>query len=68
MKNLKTTLVLALLLMLTPMISKAQEVTLEFPNAGTALEVVQNYVKALQAGDVAKMDAQLSPDIMVHGL
>ncbi len=68
MKILKATLVLALLLLLTPMISKAQDVTLEFPNAAKALEVVQNYVQALQAGDVSKMDAQLAPGIMVYGL
>lgn len=68
MKIFKNTLVFALLLMLTSLISKAQDVTLEFPNAATALEVVQTYVKALHAGDVSKMDAQLAPDIMVHGL
>ena len=70
MKTLKITLVLALVLMLTPFISNAQEmaVTLEFQNAATALEVVQKYTKALQAGDVATMNAQFAPNAMIYGL
>lgn len=70
MKNLKTTLALAFMFMLTPMVSKAQEmaVTLEFQNAAKAMEVVQNYTKALQAGDVAKMNAQFAPGAMIYGL
>ncbi len=61
---------LAMSIMLMPMISKAQDpvVTLEFQNAAKALEVVQKYTKALQAGDVATMDAQLAPGAMVYGL
>lgn len=56
--------------MLTPMISKAQEmaVTLEFQNAAKAMEVIQNYTKALQAGDVATMNAQFAPGAMIYGL
>ncbi|MDO9553506.1 nuclear transport factor 2 family protein [Rhodonellum sp.] len=70
MKNLKKTLALALVFMLTPFISNAQEmaVTLEFQNAETALEVVKKYTKALQSGDVATMDAQLAANAMVYGL
>lgn len=70
MRTLKVTLILAVLMVMMPIISEAQEVevTLEFNNAATALEAVQNYTKALQAGDVAKMDAQLHNDIMVYGL
>lgn len=70
MKTLKATLAIALLLMLTPMISKAQEmaVTLDFQNAAKAMEVVQNYTKALQAGDVATMNAQFAPGAMIYGL
>jgi ketosteroid isomerase-like protein len=70
MKKLKATLVLALMLILTPIISNAQEmaVTLEFQNAASALEVVQKYTKALQAGDVATMTAQLAPNAMIYGL
>jgi hypothetical protein len=70
MRTLKVTLILAVLMVMMPIISEAQEaaVTLEFNNAASALEAVQNYTKALQAGDVAKMDAQLHNDIMVYGL
>lgn len=46
----------------------AQEVTLEFQNAATALEVVQKYTKALQAGDVATMNAQFASNAMIYGL
>lgn len=68
MKILKVAVVL--LVMGLPLISNAQEPasTLEFPNAAKALEVVQKYTKALQAGDVATMDAQLAPGAMVYGL
>ncbi|WP_228779898.1 nuclear transport factor 2 family protein [Aquiflexum lacus] len=70
MKILKITMALALLMILTPMISNAQDqvVTLEFQNAATALEVVQKYTKALQAGDVATMNAQFAPNAMIYGL
>ena len=68
MKILKATLVLALLLLLTPMISKAQDVTLEFPNAAKAMEITQKYTKALQAGDVATMNAQFAPSAKIYGL
>ena len=70
MKTLKKIFAFALVLMLAPMVSSAQEmaVTLEFQNAATALEVVQKYTKALQAGDVATMNAQLAPNTMIYGL
>lgn len=70
MKLLKTILFAALFTACIPFVSQAQqaEVTLEFNNAATALEVVQNYTKALQAGDVGKMNALLHNDIMVYGL
>lgn len=70
MKTFKNFLAFAFVLMLTTLVSRAQEmaVTLEFQNAATALEVVQKYTKALQAGDVATMNAQLAPDAMIYGL
>ncbi len=43
-------------------------VTLEFDNAETAQVLVQNYVKALQAGDVDAMNAQLADNAMIYGL
>ena len=71
MKIFKTTLPLALfILLLSPTFSNAQEpqVTLEFKNAASAQQLVQNYVSALQKGDIAAMTAQLSPDAMIFGL
>lgn len=70
MKILKASMALVLLMMLMPMISNAQGpvTTLEFPNAAKALDVVQKYTKALQAGDVATMNAQLAPGAIIHGL
>lgn len=70
MKIFKNSVSFAFALMLTTLVSMAQEmaVTLEFQNAATALEVVQKYTKALQAGDVATMNAQLAPDAMIYGL
>lgn len=69
MKKLKITMFLASM-MLTLFVSKAQEiaVSLEFDNAATANEIVQQYVKALQNGDVATMSAQLADNAMVYGL
>jgi ketosteroid isomerase-like protein len=70
MKSLKAIMALVFIMILTPMISNAQDpvVTLEFANAETAMEVVQKYTKALQAGDVATMNAQLAPNAMIYGL
>lgn len=70
MKTLKTILPIAFLLVLTPFISNAQEasVTLDFQNAASAIEVVQKYTKALQAGDVATMNAIFAPNAMIYGL
>jgi ketosteroid isomerase-like protein len=70
MKNFKVAMTLVLFAMLMPFVSNAQDpvTTLEFPNAAKALEVVQKYTKALQAGDVATMNAQLAPGAMIYGL
>jgi ketosteroid isomerase-like protein len=70
MKNFKVAMALVFVAMLIPLFSNAQEpaTTLEFQNSAKALEVVQKYTKALQAGDVATMDAQLAPEAMVYGL
>lgn len=69
MKTLKMTILLASTV-LASLISNAQEttVTLEFDNAATAIEIVQKYVKALQIGDVAAMNAQLADNAMIYGL
>ncbi|SDE78612.1 hypothetical protein SAMN05421636_107250 [Pricia antarctica] len=72
MRTLKMTLFLFSTLLLFPMLANAQTsdvgVTLEFDNAASALELVQNYVKALQEGDVNTMNAQLADNAMVYGL
>ncbi|WP_117880313.1 nuclear transport factor 2-like protein [Aureibaculum luteum] len=68
MKTIKTTMVLALVLFLTPVISNAQESTLKFENADSALNLVRTYVNALQAADIAKMSATLDSNAMIYGL
>lgn len=68
MKIFKTILASVFLLVLATLVSMAQEVTLEFQNAAKAMEVVQTYTKALQAGDVATMNAQFAPGTMIYGL
>jgi hypothetical protein len=70
MKIFKTVMACLLTMVLMPVISQAQEpvTTLEFQNAAKALEVVQKYTKALQAGDVATMNAQFAPGAMIYGL
>lgn len=68
MKALKTTVVLAIILLLSPNISTAQKSTLEFKNAESVVALVKNYVNTLQKGDVATMNAQLSEDVKVKGL
>lgn len=68
MKIFKTILASAFLLLLTTLVSMAQEVTVEFQNAAKAMEVAQTYVKALQAGDVATMNAQFATGAMIYGL
>ena len=55
-------------LILCPTVFFAQTSTLEFKNSKTALATVQKYVKALQNGDVATMDAQLTSDAMIYNL
>ncbi len=70
MKTFKNAIALAVMLMVTTLASTAQEmaVTLEFANASKAMEITQKYTKALQAGDVATMNAQFSPGAMIYGL
>ncbi|NHE57607.1 nuclear transport factor 2-like protein [Cyclobacterium plantarum] len=68
MKNFKTILAALFLLLLTTLVSMAQEATLEFQNAAKAMEVVQTYTKALQEGDVATMNAQFEAGAMIYGL
>lgn len=71
MRVFKTVMSLAFIVMLlAPNYSSAQEpqVSLEFENAESAMQVVQNYVDALQKGDVDTMNAQLTDNAMIHGL
>ncbi|SDB19931.1 hypothetical protein SAMN03097699_0056 [Flavobacteriaceae bacterium MAR_2010_188] len=42
--------------------------TLEFENSESALQLVKNYIDALEHGDVAKMTAQLSDNAVIIGL
>lgn len=68
MKSIKMAVLLAIIFMLSPTNTKAQESTLEFENAESATTLVRNYVTALQKGDVEKMNAQLSKDVYIQGL
>lgn len=68
MKTIKTAVLLSIILLLSPSITKAQESTLEFENAESAVTLVKNYITALQNGDVDKMNAQLSKDVFIQGL
>ncbi len=70
MRTQTLNLLAAITLLLTFGNIQGQEisVTLEFDNAETAEELVQNYVKALQAGDVDAMNAQLADNAMIYGL
>ncbi|GAA0877468.1 hypothetical protein GCM10009119_04360 [Algoriphagus jejuensis] len=68
MKIAQKSLVLVLVMVLTIMSTKAQEVTLDFNNAASILQLTQQYVGALQAGDVSKMDAALAQNAMIYGL
>lgn len=70
MKNLKKVVTLAILLLITNFYVHSQEntVTLEFENAKTASELVQNYTAALKKGDAEMMNAQLHENAMIHGL
>ncbi len=70
MKTVKTIMVLAILLVLMPFNSNAQEpaVTLEFENSQEAMTLIQNYTNALQKGDVNAMNAQLDKNAMIYGL
>jgi ketosteroid isomerase-like protein len=71
MRTFKATIVCAFLLMLTLTV-KAQDsevkVNLEFENAKIASQIVQDYTKALQEGDVEKMNAQLHENARIYGL
>lgn len=70
MKTLRTTLVIAAILLLSPFTSYSQSgnVTLEYPNSATSLEVVQKYLNALQNGNVDAMNSQFSRDAMIYNL
>ena len=73
MKTLKSTLFTAIILLLVlPMQINAQDnepkITLDFENAKTAHQVLRDYTKALQNGDVDKMNAQLHEKAMIYGL
>ncbi|QCX38460.1 nuclear transport factor 2 family protein [Aureibaculum algae] len=68
MKNFKTMMVLAIVLMLNPIVTNAQKSTIEFENADSAKNLVQTYVNALQAADIAKMSATLDSNAMIYGL
>ena len=68
MKLIKMAVLLAIIFMLSPTNTKAQESTLEFENAASATTLVRDYVAALQKGDVEKMNAQLSKDVYIQGL
>ncbi|SEJ55364.1 hypothetical protein SAMN05192553_10550 [Cyclobacterium xiamenense] len=68
MKIFKIIVASVFLLVLTTPLSMAQEATLEFQNAAKAMEAAQTYTKALQAGDVATMNAQFATGAMIYGL
>lgn len=68
MKTFKLVIAAAFLLILTTPLSMAQEATLEFQNAAKAMVAAQTYAKALQAGDVATMNAQFATGAMIYGL
>ena len=73
MRLLKTTILCAFLLMLTLTVNAQAsdsevKVTLEFENAKTASQIVQDYTAALQKGDVDKMNAQLHEKAKIYGL
>lgn len=61
---------LCLLLMGASFLVSAQEseVTLEFENSETASQLVQNYLQALQEGNIEKMNQQLHANAMIYGL
>ncbi|MBJ2175573.1 hypothetical protein JBL43_15075 [Aureibaculum sp. A20] len=68
MKNFKRMMVLAIVLILNPIVTNAQETTIEFENADSAENLVRTYVNALQAADIAKMSATLDSGAMIYGL
>jgi hypothetical protein len=61
MKTFKGTLIFIFFMAWMPIVAEAQqgEVTLEFENAASAMELAQAYTAALQAGDVSRMDGLL---------
>lgn len=67
-QTLKLLAAITLLFAFSKIHGQENNVTLEFDNAETALELVQNYVKALQTGDVDAMNAQLADNAMIYGL
>ncbi|MFS4417095.1 nuclear transport factor 2 family protein [Maribacter sp. 2307ULW6-5] len=70
MKTIRQTIFSVTVLLLLPTLVGAQEpeVTLEFNNSKTAMQTMQQYVKALHDGDVNAMGAQLTNDVIVFGL
>lgn len=68
MKKFKTTMLTMFILILAPVISTAQEATLDFDNSVIAVNLAENYVAALQKGDVDQMRAQFSPNAKIFGL
>ncbi len=68
MKTIKITVLAAIMLLLTPSITTAQESTMDFENSASITAIVKKYVAALQKGDVATMNAQLSKDAMTYGV
>lgn len=59
-----------LILVLLPFLAFTQEsqVTIEFENGESATALIQDYVKALQNGDVNAMNSKLAESSMVYGL
>jgi len=68
MKTFKMKMLIFLAFAMAISLSSAQESTLEFENAESSVQIVKDYVTALQSGDVAKMNQYLSEDAMVYNL
>ena len=74
MKNLKTFIALACLICfsfnsnLNAQSSIENGSTLQFENAETSLELIKNYIAALEKGDVATMKKQLADNATIYGL
>lgn len=70
MKISKKVIIMALLILGISINANAQEpkVTLDFKNSEIAEKLIRTYTEALQKGDVATMNAQLSEKAMIYGL